>query len=122
MSFMKLNCPGCGGKYIGKTERCLSLRLTEHGTRNDQPMFRHLKECSKFIDYTKMFSMNEDPDFISFDNHLLNAVLHNSKILDFNMYNFKWDQLCFLESFYIKHRKPGLNHGIKASKDFTLFN
>ena len=118
----EIDCPGCGGKYIGKTERCLSLRLTEHGTRNDQPMFRHLKECSKFIDYTKMFSMNEDPDFISFDNHLLNAVLHNSKILDFNMYNFKWDQLCFLESFYIKHRKPGLNHGIKASKDFTLFN
>ena len=24
-------CPGCNSKYIGKTDRCLSTRLTEHG-------------------------------------------------------------------------------------------
>ena len=117
----EIKCPGCGGTYIGKTDRCLSVRLSEHSTRHDQPMFRHLSTCNQFIDYLKFFSMNELPDFISYENHLKNAVVQNSKILDYNTFNFKWDQLCFLESYHIKRRKPELNHGIKASKEFTLF-
>ena len=28
----KIKCPGCNGCYIGKTERCLITRTTEHGT------------------------------------------------------------------------------------------
>ena len=27
----QFTCPGCNSKYIGKTDRCLSTRLTEHG-------------------------------------------------------------------------------------------
>ena len=95
--------------------------MTEHGTRIDQPMFRHLSTCTEFIDYTKMFAMNHFPVDISFNNHKLNAVLQNYTILDFNTHNFKWDQLSFLEAYYIKKRKPKLNHGIKASKEFALF-
>ena len=68
-----------------------------------------------------MFAINHFPVEISFDNHKLNAVLQNYTILDFNTHNFKWDQLSFLEAYYIKKRKPKLNHGIKASKEFTLF-
>ena len=117
----EIKCPGCGGTYIGKTDRCLSIRLSEHGTRDDQPMFRHLSSCDKFIDYLNFFSMNELPDYISYENHLKNAVMQNTKILDYNIFNFKWDQLCFLESYHIKTRKPELNHGIKASKEFALF-
>ena len=117
----EIKCPGCGGTYIGKTDRCLSIRLSEHGTRDDQPMFRHLSSCDKFIDYLNFFSMNELPDYISYENHLKNAVMQNTKILDYNIFHFKWDQLCFLESYHIKTRKPELNHGIKASKEFALF-
>ena len=84
-------------------------------------MFRHLSTCDQFIDYTKLFSINELPDFISFEKLLMNAVVQNSKILDYNMFNFKWDQLCFSELYYIKQRKPELNHGIKASKEFAVF-
>ena len=117
----EIKCPGCGGKYIGKTDRCVSIRMTEHGTRIDQPMFRHLTTCEAFIDYTKMFAINQFPMNISFDNHKLNAVLQNYTILDYNTYNFKWDQLSFLEAYYIKKHKPKLNFGIKASKEFALF-
>ena len=78
----EIKCPGCGGQYIGKTDRCLSIRLSEHGTRNDQPMFRHLSQCTDFIEYTKMFAINESPNYVSFESHILNAVLQNYSILD----------------------------------------
>ena len=29
----KIKCPGCKICYIGKTERCLITRITEHGTK-----------------------------------------------------------------------------------------
>ena len=29
----EFTCPGCQKKYIGKTDRCLSIRLNEHATR-----------------------------------------------------------------------------------------
>ena len=44
----KIKCPGCGEDKIGKTDRCLQLRLLEHETRNDQPMFLHLTQCQLF--------------------------------------------------------------------------
>ena len=69
--------PGFGCTYIGKTDRCLSIRLSEHGTRDDQPMFRHLSSCDKFIDYLNFFSMNELPEYISYENHLKNAVMQS---------------------------------------------
>ena len=31
----EFTCPGCQKKYIGKTDRCLSIRLNEHATRDD---------------------------------------------------------------------------------------
>ena len=117
----EVQCPGCGEKYIGKTDRCLLIRMEEHGTRVDQPMFRHLTSCAAFIDYTKMFAINLPEWELSFNSHKLNAVLQNYSILDYNPYNLKWDQLSFLEVYYIRKRNPKLNHGIKASKEFVLF-
>ena len=43
----RITCLGCGGKYIRKTERCLISRMTEHGTRDIEPLFQHLLECLK---------------------------------------------------------------------------
>ena len=117
----EIQCPGCGEKYIGKTDRCVKIRMDEHGTRIDQPMYRHLTACSEFIEYSKMFAINQPTCDVSFNDHKLNAVLQNYTIIDNNNYNFKWDQLSFLEVYYIKKRKPKINHGIKASKEFVLF-
>ena len=33
----KIKCPGCNGCCIGKTERCLITRITEHGTKETEP-------------------------------------------------------------------------------------
>ena len=48
--------------------------------------------------------------------HLHNAVINNVKILDKSN---KWDQLPFLEVYYIR---PEINFGVKASKEVQLFN
>ena len=73
------------------------------------------------MDYTKMFDILEPEWTVSFDNHKLNAVLQNHTILDYNPSKLKWDQLLYLEAYYIKKRRPKLNSGIMASKEFVLF-
>ena len=50
--------------------------------------------------------------------HLRNAVINNVKILDNNE---EWDQLQFLEAYYIKALAPEINLGLKASKKLQLF-
>ena len=40
----RIRCPGCGRKYIRKTERCLISRLNEHGKRDTEPMLKYLSE------------------------------------------------------------------------------
>ena len=45
-----------GELYIGKTDRCILIRMEEHGTRNDQPMHiliviifdNYFRNCSLF--------------------------------------------------------------------------
>ena len=44
----EFTCPGCQKKYIGKTDRCLSIRLNEHATRDDQPIHQYLTSCIDF--------------------------------------------------------------------------
>ena len=84
-------------------------------------MYRHLSSCEEFKRYVHLFSL---PDLdrkstnVTLEGHKLNAVLNNYCILD---YNSLWNKLLFLEAYYIKKRKPLLNHGLKASKEFVLF-
>ena len=37
-----IRCPGCGDKYVGKTDKCVITRMSEHATRADQSMFNTL--------------------------------------------------------------------------------
>ena len=117
----RLRCPGCGEKYIGKTERCLQTRLHEHGVRNDQPMFRHLTNCEPFNQLVQLHPLADIDKmncYVYLDAHIFTAVLENYEILDFNS---NWSQLCFLEAYYIKLNKPKINDGLKASKELELF-
>ena len=120
----RIRCPGCGGKYIGKTERCLISRMNEHGTRDTEPMFKHLSECEMFKETCTLYALpslyNEsDPNEISLTSHILSAALQNHEILGFN---YNWSQLLFLEAYHIKNHDPVINHGLKASKELLLFN
>ena len=119
----QITCPGCGGKYIGKTNRCLIIRMNEQGSKFDQPMYKHLSNCEEFKHYVSLFSLgdiNRKSSNISLESHKLNAVINNFCILDYNSARFNWNKLLFLEAYYIKKLKPLLNQGLKASKEFVL--
>ena len=41
----KIKLLGCNGCHIGKTERCLITRITEHDTKETGHLFKCLSEC-----------------------------------------------------------------------------
>ena len=97
--------------------------MAEHGTKSDQPMYRHLSSCDSFKYYVNLFSLadiDKNSVKISIENHILNAV-NNYRIIDYNSPRFKWNTLLFLEAYYIKKHKPLLNQGLKATKEFMFF-
>ena len=55
---------------------------------------------------------------VSKELHLHNAVINNVKILDKSN---KWDQIQFLETYYIKTLAPEFNFDLKTSKQQPLF-
>ena len=118
----EITCPGCANKYVGKTDRCLIIRLKEHGSRIDQPMHQHLQNCELFHDYVEMFNLpdvlGDTPCEIDREEHVLNAVLNNFRVIE-NCDN--WSGLNFLEAYFIKHLSPSINMGLKASKELQLF-
>ena len=119
----KIKCPGCGESYIGKTDRCIFIRMKEHGTRADQPMHQHLSNCESFHDYVSLFNLpmlaDSSNSSINLKEHLLNAVLDNYSIIDSID---SWSQLCYLEAFYIKRFSSSINKGLKATKELQLFS
>ena len=116
-----IRCPGCGDEYVGKTDRCVITRMSEHATRADQPMFQHLVHCEKFLETLSLYKLPDidtGANIVDLLAHISTAVYDHWKILDTNK---NWVQLCFLESFYIKQLKPKINDGLKASKELLLF-
>ena len=56
--------------------------MNEHGTRDTEPMFKHLLECEMFKEICNLHALpslyNEsDPNQISLTSHILSAVLQN---------------------------------------------
>ena len=118
---MMFTCAGCQKKYIGKTDRCLSIRVNEHATRDDQPIQQYLTSYMGFNYIVQLFKMPEIDDNCSVvdqNQHLADAVMNNVTIVDTNRI---WSQLEFLEAYYIKTRDPAINVGLKASKELQLF-
>ena len=78
----KITCPGCFQKYVGKTDRNLIIRLDEHGTKVDQPIYQHLCNCSAFNDQIMLSTLPDavtDTTIVSKELHLHNAVINNVK-------------------------------------------
>ena len=120
----KIKYPGCNGCYIGKTERCLTTRINEQGTKETVPMFNDLSECESFKDCCCLYSLSllfseDEHEDISLTSHIFNAALQNHEMLDSNRH---WSQLAFMEAYYIKNHDPIINHGLKASKELLLLN
>ena len=98
----------------------LITRLNEHGTRDDQPMYRHLIDCNKFHEVASLFNLPHSIGLeeVDKDSFIHNAVINNAIILDTTR---NWSQLEFLEAYYIKKLNPKINNGLKASKELQLF-
>ena len=41
----EFTCPGCNSSYVGKTERNLATRLSEHSDPQKSSISKHLLEC-----------------------------------------------------------------------------
>ena len=114
--------------YVGKTERTLSERTTEHAwSSNDSAIKFHLDSCDAFNDILCIHNMS--PSLFSdtwfsdagSDNHRalrIELVQNNTTIID--RHN-NWNILLFKEALKIKELKPCLNSGLKASKELQLF-
>ena len=83
----EITCPSCKQKYIGKTDRCLLIRIKEHGMREDQPMFQHFMKCEQFKDEFYMFNL---PSIFGYDEAIDmkelfgNSIIQNCKVIDMN--------------------------------------
>ena len=110
--------------YIGKTERCLITRITEHGTKETELMFKNLSECELFKDCCWLYSLSslfskDEHDDIFLTSYIFNVILQNQEVLDSNR---NWSQVAFLEAHYVKNRDSIINYGLKASKEPLRFN
>ena len=115
-----IKCPGCNEVYVGKTNCCLGKRLDEHGTRQDQPMHIHLSNCEKFQYMVNLLTL-PDIDRVSqtvVNNHILNAVRENSKVL---ISSDDWLTLAYMEPLLAKKHNATINHGARAMRSLNLF-
>ena len=109
-------CPGCQSSYIGITNRTLFVQTKEHASRNESAISVHLNDCSGVKHIYDMFnSFGNDVDV---DDFKLNIVRDNTSIID---QSTNWNILLLKEAQHIKEKKPNLNNGIKASREFRLF-
>ena len=67
-----ITCPGCFQKYVGKTDRNLTTRLDEHGTKVEQPMYQQLSNCSALNDHIVLLTL---PD-ATVGNTIVSKELH----------------------------------------------
>ena len=51
-----IQCPCCHNVYVGKMDRKLITRLSEHGKKEDQRMFQHFRSCEKFYSKLNLYS------------------------------------------------------------------
>ena len=119
---------GRNSSYIGKTERTLSSRLSEHSGPFKSSISKHVSECENanfVLQLNRLFDnlndtygsdADETNSPLSFHHH----IQAKNQILQSLKYNNSYF-LLFLEALYIKYRKPVLNNGLKASKEFSVF-
>ena len=117
----EVKCPGCSATYIGKTERCLQSRLSEHINPTKSAKGQHFHNCqhvqyivSLHFAFDKLYNSTDEYNNISA--FISNLIIDNSRILhttNSRTPNF----LLLLEALYIKYHSPSLNTGLKLAKN-----
>ena len=101
-----IQCPCCHNVYVGKMDRNLITRLSEHGKKEDQRMFHHFRSCEKFYSKLNLYSQADifsDTSTVDQIEHVYNSVTDNCKILE-SCNN--WAILQYLEAYHIKTKSP----------------
>ena len=113
----KYSCPGCGEKYVGKTENTVFNRTKQHGwTQKDSAIRKHFNTCQGWKDITGLLQIfDSDVDKMLLQ---INSVRENTEII---RRSNNWLTLAFQEALAIKELKPKLNHGLKSCKELSLF-
>ena len=115
----KFSCPGYAKAYIGKTDRCLKIRLKEHATTDTKSeIYKHINSCEQFKYLTNLLQLNTG----KYDNKQLDMtsfLVNNACIIDGVQH---WSNLLFKEALAIHRQKPELNHGTKAPKELSVFS
>ena len=124
----KIECPGCGADYIGKTDRTINERTKEHATTDkESPMRSHLQSCTHFQHMHEILTISDnlfDDNIIeneikpSFHKFATESIQSGVKILDNDS---NWNQLLYKEALWIERNRPTLNTGLKASRQLKLF-
>ena len=122
----EFTCPGCSKAYIGKTERNLATRLSEHSDPSKSAISKHLTDCEHanfIVDLNNLYDNLNNSDIHQPDTsftHLDLLRTNNTKIFQ-SLQDNNSSLLLFLEALHIKFKKPELNSGLKASKELTVF-
>ena len=117
----KITCPGCGEQYVGKTDCCVIIRMTQHGTKSDQPMYQHFLNCTHFQEMYHLLNICTSSDITTTNassDFMVNSITQNYEIIGMNR---NWSQLLFLESLMIKRHRPVINDGLKFTRELELF-
>ena len=101
----EVKCPRCSATYIGKTERCLQSRLSEHINPTKSAIGQHFHNCQHVqyivnlhFAFDKLYNPTDEYNNISA--FISNLIIDNSRILhttNSRTPNF----LLFLEAIYI---------------------
>lgn len=121
----KFTCPGCAKTYIGKTERNLDKRLSEHSDPLKSAVAKHVTECEHanfILNLNNLYDNINDDDTNDSDKRFsyYDLLLTNTKILQ-SLQSNNSNILLYLEALHIKVSKPELNSGLKASKELLVF-
>ena len=73
----KLTCKDCHRCYIGKTNRCLSIRMDEHKTGVNSNVHKHMKENNHYIDWENVEIIDKADNGLKL---LLKEMLHINKL------------------------------------------
>ena len=122
----EFTCSGCGGNYVGKTERTLYERCIEHAWSDQNSIVKnHFDQCVE-VQYL-LNGTSLGPDLSSNDNNIgsvdnrnsrINLVIDNNNIIDrYKNFNI----LLFEEALKINEIKPTLNTSLKDSRELQFF-
>ena len=127
----EVKCPGCGCPYVGKTDRTMFERTSEHAwTDKTSTVREHIHQCEQFNHIFEMLQLDQNlfddiPMIIEEEDDeslkrtfFKESIRQHTRILD---QDSNWNVLLHKEALHISRSNPPLNNGLKASREPVLF-